>query len=104
MGDYDLQFASRQIEINEWEYNSKMDALFVYQIVFLGILTMSLILSLRQYGILGSAFMWYSNILISLLVITVIINRVYYNEKSRDRRFWNKIRFKDDGSLKSGNA
>jgi len=98
---YNTDLATRQVEINEWTYNNKMDTLFVFQIIFLAILMISLLIALKGYGLLGSAVTWYSAGIITLLCVIVVFNRAYYTAVLRDKRYWNERRFSDDG-VKSG--
>lgn len=95
---YNTDLAKRQIEINEWTYNNKMDTLFVFQLVFLTLLTISIVFGLKRYGMLGSAFAWYVSVLIIFLAVVLIINRAYYTRVLRDQRQWNQRRFAEDGT------
>jgi hypothetical protein len=93
---YDINLANRQIEINDWSYNNKMDTLFVFQILFISILFVSILAAFKQMGMIGSAFVWYTLFIIVILVVLIIINRSMYTNNTRDSRHWNKRHFGDD--------
>ena len=98
---YNIDLASRQVEINEWAYNNKMDTLFVFQVLFMAILFVSILLVLRSTGMIGGPFVWYSFGIVLLVVVMIIINRSMYTNKKRDMRLWNKRRFDDDNTKSS---
>lgn len=90
---YNSNLATRQAEINEWQFNSKLDTLFVFQILFIMILIVAGLTFLKIKG-------FYSNWLLSLLSIILIVivsitiaTRALYTTKSRDSRYWNRRRF-----------
>lgn len=94
---YNTDLATRQVEINEWTYNNKMDTLFVFQLVFLALLAVSVLFGLKRYGLLGGAFAWYATAIIFILCTVLIVNRAYYTRMLRDQRYWNERRFPGDG-------
>lgn len=94
---YNMDLATRQVEINEWTYHNKMDTLFVFQLVFLALLTISILFGLQRYGLVGSAFAWYATAIIGVLCVVLIVNRAYYTAMLRDQRYWNERRFAEDG-------
>ena len=70
---YNTQLANRQIQVNEWSYNNKMDTLFVFQILFMSLLFVGLLLMLKNQGFLADNFVWYSMGVLLLIVIIIII-------------------------------
>jgi hypothetical protein len=98
---YRIDLTNRQIEINEWSYNNKMDTLFVFQLLFISLLFASILIALNKQGIVGAPFVWYSVIVVALIDIIIIINRSIYTNNWRDQRFWNKRHFSDDNKLAS---
>jgi hypothetical protein len=98
---YNIDLASRQIQINEWSYNNKMDTLFVFQILFMSILFVSILMALKTTGMIGGAFIWYSMAIVIFIVVIIIINRSLYTQNRRDLRLWNKRRFDGDNTLES---
>jgi len=47
---YNNDLSSRQSEINEWTYHNKMDTLFVFQLVFISLMTVALLMVLSSQG------------------------------------------------------
>ncbi len=94
--EYNIDLATRQIQINEWAYENKMDTLFVFQIVFISILLVTIIFYLKEIGAFPSSFVWYVIFILAIIVGIIIINRAVFTAKRRDRRFWNRRRFEED--------
>ena len=98
---YNIDLATRQIEINEWSYNNKMETLFIFQVVFISLLLMSLLFYLKGTGVVGGSFVTYVFLLLVLIVGLIIINRAVYTATTRDGRHWNRRRFDGDKSRSS---
>ena len=98
---YNVDLANRQIEINEWSYNNKMDTLFVFQIMFMSIVFISILMSLKASGLIGGAFVWYVLFILIVLVALIIINRSMYTSNQRDTTSWNRIHFSDNNTKPS---
>lgn len=98
---YNIDLANRQVEINEWSYNNKMDTVFVFQVLFMAILFLSILMACKATGLIGAAFVWYTIIIVLLLVILIIINRSVYTNYRRDMKMWNRRRFEDDNKKAS---
>jgi hypothetical protein len=82
--------AGRTREIKEWYYNNKLDTLFVFQLIFIGICLLAVIAMLSKLGFLSNAIV---GILMGILIVTLILlitNRAVYTEKVRDKRYWSK--------------
>lgn len=82
--------ASRVREIKEWYYNNKLDTLFVFQLLFIGLCAVAVIAMLAKLGFLNNAIV---GILIGILVVVMILvitNRAIYTEKVRNKRYWSK--------------
>jgi hypothetical protein len=102
---YNNQLALRQYEINEWSYNNKMDTLFVFQVLFITLMLAAGLVYLNGAGFLSQTIV---GILVGILLvidIVILISRVRYTNKTRDKRYWNKRRFptkalpQDSGSI-----
>ena len=98
---YRIDLTNRQIEVNSWSYNNKMDTLFIFQVLFISLLFASILIALNKQGVVGSAFVWYSVIIVTLIDVVIIINRSVYTNNWRDQRYWNKRHFSDDNTLAS---
>ena len=91
------QSLDRQIQINEWQYHSKMDTVFALQLVFISVLIISIVFYFKKIGKVGSYFAYYVSGLTAILVSMIIINRLFFTSARRDPRFWHRYRFQDDG-------
>jgi hypothetical protein len=98
---YNTDLATRQVQINEWAYEDKMDTLFVFQVVFMSILFLIILFYLKEVGIFPSSFTWYVVFVLALIIGLIIINRAAFTARRRDKRFWNRRRQSDDRSLES---
>lgn len=98
---YNTDLANRQIQINEWAYNNKMDTLFVFQVLFMSLLFVGLLLMSKNQGYVTEQFVWYSMGVVIFIDIVIVINRSVYTNSRRDTRFWSKKRFQEDNSRDS---
>jgi ABC-type transport system involved in cytochrome bd biosynthesis fused ATPase/permease subunit len=99
--EYNKQLMNRQIEISEWTYNNRMETLFVFQILFISLMIVAILMYLKVAGMVGGAFVGYAIGLLLLIVVIIITNRAMYTNKIRDKRVWNKRQFEDDNKLDS---
>lgn len=95
---YNTDLASRQIEVNEWAYDNKMDTLFVFQLLFISLMFIAILMVLKGQGFLNALFVWYAMGVLMVLIVMIIINRSMYTNTKRDTRFWNKKRFDGDNT------
>lgn len=93
------QLAKRQIEINEWTYNNRMETLFVFQVLFISIMIVAILMYLKGAGFLSGAFMAYVVLLLTFIVVLIIVNRSMYTNRIRDPRSWHRRRFDDDNKM-----
>lgn len=93
--------ATRQGEINEWTYNNKMETVFVLQVLFIGLVMISVVFYFNTMGMLTTGFAWYAAVLTTLIVLTIIGTRLYYTTARRDARFWNRRHFEEDRTMLS---
>ena len=99
--EYNKQLLNRQIEISEWTYNDRMETLFVFQILFISLMIVALLMYLKVAGMVGGAFVGYAIFLLLFIVVIIITNRAMYTNKIRDKRVWNKRQFDQDNHLDS---
>ena len=99
--EYNSQLATRQTEINEWSYNNKMDTLFVFQLLFISMLIIAILMMFSYQGAIGRPFVWYTFGILLVVDILVIINRAMYTNSVRDKKQWDKVTFPQDRKLKS---
>ena len=93
---YNIDLANRQVQINNWSYNNKMETLFVFQLTFVSLLIVGILMLLKVEGFLDAAFVWYVMLIMVVLLVLIIVNRALYNSSVRDGRYWNKKNFSDD--------
>jgi hypothetical protein len=93
---YNIDLANRQVEINNWSYNNKVETLFVFQIMFISLLFVAILMLLKAQGVMGAAVVWYIMGILLLMIVLIIVNRAIYTNNTRDRRYWNKKHFADD--------
>jgi hypothetical protein len=93
---YNIDLANRQVEINNWSYSNKMETLFVFQIMFISLLFVAILMLLKAQGVLGAAVVWYIMGILLLMIVLIIVNRAIYTNSIRDVRYWNKKHFADD--------
>jgi FlaA1/EpsC-like NDP-sugar epimerase len=97
--EYNSQLAARQTEINEWSYNNKMDTLFVFQLLFISMLIVSILMMFSYQGAVGRTFVWYTFGVLVFVNVIVIINRSMYTNNVRDKKQWDKVLFGGDHAL-----
>jgi NhaP-type Na+/H+ or K+/H+ antiporter len=94
-----IESIERQTEVNEWEYNRKLESLFIAQLFFLGLAVLVLLSILRKYGFSNLPFI----LIVGLVLITGLILLWYfrssYTKNVRDKNSWNRRRFEGDGQL-----
>jgi hypothetical protein len=88
--EHDKDLSKRQYEINQWSFYNKLDTLFVYQLIFIGLCTVAVLTYLHLSDILPQLPYYILSGIIFLIVVFTIINRERYNKKIRDNRYWNK--------------
>jgi hypothetical protein len=94
--EYNSQLAARQTEINEWSYNNKMDTLFVFQLLFISMLIICILMMFSYQGAIGRTFVIYTFFVLVIVDIIVIINRAMYTNNIRDKKQWDRITFPGD--------
>jgi len=99
--EYNDDLTKRQIQVNEWSYNNKMDTLFIFQLIFISLLFIGILISLKVKGVVGAGFVWYSMAVLLILLIIIIVNRSVYTNTRRDTKYWNRKRFDGDNTVNS---
>lgn len=88
----------RQIEINEWSYGNKMDTLFVYQSLFITLTLITILAFFLRFNIIGNTFFYSFSALVLLIFSLIVVNRAQYTNFVRDNRYWNRRKFREQGS------
>lgn len=94
---YDSQVAKRQFEINEWTSSNKLDTLFFFQLLFIGLTLLAPLLYMSRTGMIPNGVFYGVSLLIVIALVLTVAVRAQYTEKSRDLRFWNRRRFQQMG-------
>jgi hypothetical protein len=89
----------RQFEINEWTAANRQETLFVFQLVFFGILLMAILGGFWRMGLVSGAFVSLITTLTVVVLVFVIVYRSQYTAFKRDKRYWNRRRFESAGPL-----
>lgn len=96
--EYNSQLALRQNEINEWSFNNKLDTLFVFQLIFISLLAVSVLVYFQKAGFFNQALLGVFSGIFLFVMILVIANRAMYTNNTRDKRYWNRRVFPGKGS------
>jgi len=99
--EYNDDLTKRQVQVNEWAYNNKMDTLFIFQLIFISLLFVGILIALKLKGVVGAGFVWYSMAVLLILLIIIIVNRSVYTNTRRDTKYWNRKRFDGDNNMNS---
>jgi hypothetical protein len=98
---YNVDLANRQIQVNEWAYNNKTDTLFFFQLLFISLMFITILLCIRTTGQVSGEFVSYSIGVLTVINVVIIINRSVYTNTKRDTRTWNKKKFGGDNNMPS---
>jgi len=90
---YNKDLSRRQIEINDWYYQDKLETLFFLQMFFMTMLTMSIVFYFQKTGMLSSAFAGFLTVVLLTIVGCAGMYRWWYTGVVRDSRWWYKRRF-----------
>lgn len=89
----------RQFEINEWTAANRQETLFVFQLIFFGIVLMTILGGFWRMGVVSGAFVSLVTTLTVIVLVFVIVYRAQYTAFKRDKRYWNRRRFESAGPL-----
>ena len=104
MMDRESTTSSRQIEINQWEYENKMETLFFLQLMFVTLCLCAGVLYLRHSNIFTASVTYLSLVVLGIILILILLNRVSYTYKRRDKRYWNRGSIHGAGAVGIGNC
>lgn len=99
--DRELQTTKRQVEINTWAYENKMDTLFFLQLLFIFFCITAVILYLRHSLLLSNGITYASIGILFIIILGVLLNRWMYTARRRDTRYWNRKYLVADTNLSS---
>ena len=94
--DDQSSFYNRISQIGEYKYDSSLNAIFVFQLTFIVLLSCIVLYYLNISGFLSTPTLWLLIIIISLLLGLIYINRFYVLPKMRDQNDYNRFNYGDN--------
>ncbi len=94
----DADSMERQVQISEWTYQDKLETLFVFQLMYIGLLVLILFMVLAKLGFFRTGFVYLIAVVIAIVIFAIWFFRSAYTKNIRDKREWNRRRFPGDGS------
>jgi NhaP-type Na+/H+ or K+/H+ antiporter len=91
----------RQTSINEWYYQYRLETLFLFQLVFIGISGLVILSILSSYSVVPKVFVIYVALLFFVMVGIIWYYKSNYNKNVRDPYHWDKRRFPADSTTNS---
>jgi hypothetical protein len=91
----------RQSEINNWHYYSRLETLYIFQILFFGLSFLLFLSVLASYEIISPYFVGFFVVCMFVVLLLVWYFKNRYTSLTRDPKDWNKRKFNGDGQLSS---
>ena len=88
-----MELATRQLHMNDYAYQSKMDTLFFLQILLLSLLIVAIFAYGARVGFFSGALVIYVGIILVVLNAVVFLGRYAYSVNLRDPTVWTRRRF-----------
>jgi hypothetical protein len=88
-----MELATRQLHMNDYAYQSKMDTLFFLQILLLSLLIVAIFAYGSRVGFFSGALVIYVGIILVVLNAVVFLGRYAYSVNLRDPTVWTRRRF-----------
>jgi hypothetical protein len=96
---YNRDLTRRQVEINNWYYESKRETLFVLQLLLLTMLAAVIVMAGQAYGWIGEQAANWSLSVLFLIGAGTWAYRWYYTTYVRDPRYWSRRSFAADKNV-----
>lgn len=93
----DKDLAQRQYEINQWAYGNKMDTLFIFQMILIGLVLVAPLLYFSRGGFIPTSVLTGTAVLLTAIITLTIAVRAQYTIFSRDQKYWNRKQFDRQG-------
>lgn len=90
---YNKDISRRQVEINDWYYQDKLETLFFLQLFFMTMLSMTIIFYFQKTTLISSAFAGFLTVVLLAFIGGLGLYRSWYTGVARDPRWWYKRRF-----------
>jgi len=101
MVDNEDNFYKRMEEIGEYTFQNRMDTVFVYQLIFISLLITIGLLYLKSIGVVTAFFVYPMVVLITIIVLFILINRIVFTDKIRNKNHWYQLNFGDGNIVPS---
>ena len=88
-------FYNRMNEIGEYNYNKRLDVIFIFQLTFITILIIVALFYLKSIGIISSYIVYPISAILTIIILLILINRFVLSNSVRNKRYWHKLNFGD---------
>ena len=88
-------FYNRMNEIGEYNYNKRLDVIFIFQLTFITILIIVALFYLKSIGLINSYIAYLISVILTVIVLLILINRFVLSNKIRNKRYWHELNFGD---------
>ena len=95
---YKGNFYNSLNKASEYEYNDRLDTVFILQITFIAILSFIMMYYFKMMGFLSTTAIWILTTIIVIFVILIYVNRMVVTPKLHSASDWDHINF-GDGAL-----
>lgn len=92
----DFDSIERQTEINEWEYQRKLETLFMLQLIYLAFVVLIILSVMWKYSLTSIGLILIIGLLAIAGIIALWFYRASYTRNVRDKTHWSKRRFPGD--------
>ena len=88
-------FYNRMNEIGEYNYNKRVDTIFIFQLTFINILIVIALFYLKSIGLITSFIVYPISVILTVIILLILINRFVLSNNIRNKRYWHKLNFGD---------
>lgn len=98
MDNNEENFYRRMNQIGDYTYQNRMDTVFVFQLLFIGVAVIIGLFYLKSINIITPFFVYPMTILITIIILFIFINRIVLTNNIRSKTNWFQLNF-GDGSI-----
>lgn len=88
-------FYNRMNEIGEYNYNKRLNIIYIFQLTFINILIIVALFYLKSIGIINSFTVYSISAILTVIVLVILINRFVLSNTVRNKRYWHSLNFGD---------
>jgi hypothetical protein len=92
---HDKDLTRRQVEINQWYFEDKLETLFFLQLFFIVMLAEAIVVYLQRNSYITMPFAGFLTAILFAIVTAVGLYRWRYTSDIRDVRFWHRRNFRE---------